>query len=187
MDTDQLLRELQEIVGKENVTFAETLNPDDLHDESLHPTPRQPLAVVRPANTQEVSLIAKCASAHNVPVTPRGSGTGLSGGATPIEGGVVISFSRMNAVLNVDVDDHVVTVQPGLTLRELNEALVGTGLYYPCLLYTSTKCVAPESTVSVASSSSIVIDLCACNSGASVSNSPHTSRTGMWSRRSSSS
>jgi len=131
MDTDQLLRELQEIVGKENVTFADTLNPDDLHDESLHPTPRQPLAVVRPTNTHEVSLIAKCASAHDVPVTPRGSGTGLSGGATPIAGGVVISFSRMNAVLNVDVDDHVVTVQPGLTLRELNEALVDTGLYYP--------------------------------------------------------
>jgi glycolate oxidase len=131
MDTEQLLRELQEIVGKEHVTFADTLNPDDLHDESLHPTPRQPLAVVRPANTEEVSRIAKCASAYKVPVTPRGSGTGLSGAATPIEGGILISFSRMNAVLSIDAADHVVTVQPGITLRELNEALATTGLYYP--------------------------------------------------------
>jgi glycolate oxidase len=66
-----------------------------------------------------------------VAITPRGSGTGLSGAVTPTAGGIVISFERMNQVLRLDVADHVVVVQPGITLRELNAALEGSGLHYP--------------------------------------------------------
>jgi glycolate oxidase len=64
-------------------------------------------------------------------VTPRGSGTGLSGGVTPANGGLVICFDQMREVLRVDTRDHVAVVQAGITLRELNDALLGTGLHYP--------------------------------------------------------
>jgi len=114
-----------------NVTFAGAHDPSDLHDESLHPRDREPFAVVRPRTTGEVAEIVRFAARHQLPVTPRGSGTGLSGGALPVNGGIVISFDQMRSVLRVDERDHVAIVQAGITLRELNEALVGTGLHYP--------------------------------------------------------
>jgi glycolate oxidase len=132
MDTDTaLLRtELTEIVG-EPVTFAGSHGSSDLHDESLHVHEREPFAVVRPHSTTEVAALVRFASDHDIPVTPRGSGTGLSGGALPVDGGLVICFDQMRAVLHVDELDHVAVVQAGITLRELNEALTGTGLHYP--------------------------------------------------------
>jgi glycolate oxidase len=130
--TDPALKdELLEIVGEGFVTFTPHHNPDDLHDESLHQRMVEPFAVVRPATTQQVVSIVQCATRHGVAITPRGSGTGLSGAVTPIRGGIVVSFERMNQVLRLDVADHVVVVQPGITLRELNASLEGTGLHYP--------------------------------------------------------
>jgi glycolate oxidase len=114
-----------------SVTFAGEHNPEDLRDESLHDRHREPFAVVRPTTPSEVAELLRWASRHHLPVTPRGSGTGLSGGATPVNGGLVISFDQMRAVLRVDVNDHVAVVQSGITLRELNEHLEGTGLQYP--------------------------------------------------------
>jgi glycolate oxidase len=127
-DTQQRT-ELESLVNK--VTFAGAHDPSDLHDESLHPRDREPFAVVRPHTTQEVADLVRFATRHQLPVTPRGSGTGLSGGALPVNGGIVISFDQMRSVLRVDERDHVAVVQAGITLRELNEALVGTGLHYP--------------------------------------------------------
>ncbi len=130
--TDLSLRdELLAIVGEGFITFTPHHNPDDLHDESLHQRMVEPFAVVRPATTQQVVSIVQAATRHDVAITPRGSGTGLSGAATPIRGGIVVSFERMNQVLRLDVADHVVVVQPGVTLRELNASLDGTGLQYP--------------------------------------------------------
>ncbi len=123
--------ELLAIVGEGGVTFAANHQPDDLHDESLHPTTRLPYAVLYPTTTEQVSRIAVLASTHGIPVTPRGSGTGLSGGVTPITDGFVVSFARMNKVLRLDTLDHVAVVQPGITLRELGEQLSATGLRYP--------------------------------------------------------
>jgi glycolate oxidase len=131
MSTDALESELVELVGADAVTFAPHHRPEDLHDESLHAHDAQPFAVVRPTCTDQVAEIARLASAHHLAVTARGSGTGLSGGATPVEGGVVVSFERMNRLVRLDSDDHVVVVQPGMTLRELNDHLAGTGLRYP--------------------------------------------------------
>ncbi len=131
MSTEDLRDELLAVVGRDAATFYPDHNLDDLHDESLHVTHIEPFAVVRPRSTDEVSAIARIASRHGVAMTARGSGTGLSGGATPVAGGIVISFERMNQVLRVDTNDHVVVVQPGLTLRELNEYLASTGLRYP--------------------------------------------------------
>ena len=126
-----ILDELLRVVGADQVRFGADLSPDDLHDESLHPEPRTPLAVVRPRSTADVVAIAQFASAHSIPVVPRGSGTGLSGGAKPVSGGIVICFDGMKDVISLDANDHVVVVQPGITLRELDETLAGTGLQYP--------------------------------------------------------
>lgn len=129
---DPVLREaLTSLLGDGGVTFTPHHNPDDLHDETLHPDHVEPFAVTYPRSTQDVADIARLASRHQVPITPRGSGTGLSGGATPVKGGVVVSFAKMNEILAIDERDHVVVVQPGVTLRELNEALTPFGLRYP--------------------------------------------------------
>jgi len=114
-----------------HATFRGHHSLDDLHDESLHERQCDPLAVVRPRSTGEVQAVLRWASAHQVAVTPRGSGTGLSGGATPLNEGIVVAFDQMRDVLRLDVDDHVCVVQPGVTLRELNDFLAETGLHYP--------------------------------------------------------
>jgi glycolate oxidase len=131
MDDDELRDALREIVGPSAVAVAPDLNPDDLHDESLHAPTTTPRAVVHPGSTAEVAALCAWASAHAVPLTARGSGTGLSGGASPVRGGIVVSFSRMNRLLRLELDDHVAVVQPGITLRELNEALRPHALRYP--------------------------------------------------------
>jgi glycolate oxidase len=113
------------------VTFSREHHPDDLHDESLHQRHREPFAVVRPTTTREVAELLRWASRREIPVTPRGSGTGLSGGATPVTGGLVLCFDQMREVVRIDAKDHVAVVQSGVTLRELNEHLDGTGLHYP--------------------------------------------------------
>jgi glycolate oxidase len=131
MITLELNDELVAVVGADAVSFSPHHNPDDLHDESLHLRHVEPFAVVRPSTTEQVVAIAQLASKHGLPITARGSGTGLSGGATPVPDGIVVSFERMNAVLRLDTNDHVVVVQPGITLRELAEVLAPTDLQYP--------------------------------------------------------
>lgn len=128
--TDALAALLQAL-GDEKVRSGDSLNPDDLHDESLHHEPRIPLAVVRPHSTADVIAIVEIAKNFEIPLTPRGSGTGLSGGAKPITGGIVMSFDAMKAVKSIDVNDHVAVVEPGITLHELDDALSATGLHYP--------------------------------------------------------
>ena len=131
MISDADLREELRGVTSAPVTFAGEHNPSDLHDESLHERHREPFAVVRPSSTGEVSALLRWAFDHEIPVTPRGSGTGLSGGALPVNGGLVICFDQMRDVVRLDAHDHVAVVQAGITLSELNERLVGTGLHYP--------------------------------------------------------
>ena len=104
---------------------------DLLTDESLHASPGLPACVVVPTSTREVSEVVACVAQHGGTIVPRGSGTGLSGAAVATEGAVVVSFAAMNAVLEVDVEDRVAVVQPGVTLAELDEALAETHLFYP--------------------------------------------------------
>lgn len=126
-----LIEELAQRVGRDRVTSGADINPDDLHDESLHLRRRTPLAVVRPRTTADVVEIARFASEHAVPIVPRGSGTGLSGAATPVDGGLVVAFSEMNALKVVNERDHVAVVEPGITLRELESELAPSALQYP--------------------------------------------------------
>ncbi|SER63121.1 FAD-binding oxidoreductase [Actinokineospora terrae] len=101
------------------------------HDEALSTALVRPAYVVRPRTAEEVAAVLRVATEERVPVTARGCGTGLSGGAIPSADGIVVSFERMNAVLEIDTDNHVAVVQPGVTLRELDERTAGAGLVYP--------------------------------------------------------
>lgn len=129
--SDAALAALTELVGAEHVLVEDQVTEDYGHDEALSMAARAPLAVVRPAGSAEVSGILRTASAYGLPVTARGSGSGLSGAAIPEPGGLVISFERMNRVLEIDTDNHVAVVQPGVSLLELEEALAPHGLVYP--------------------------------------------------------
>jgi glycolate oxidase subunit GlcD len=122
---------LVDIVGAAQVDTGTAINEDDTHDEALGALPGRPLAVVRPGSTADVAEIVRAAAAHGVPLTPRGSGTGLSGASTPVDGGLVVSFERMDRILEIDTDNHVAVVQPGVTLVELDAALLPHRLIYP--------------------------------------------------------
>ncbi|WP_156756380.1 FAD-binding oxidoreductase [Actinokineospora pegani] len=104
---------------------------DHGHDECLTVPGQRPAHVVRPENAQQVAEVLRAATETGTPVTARGCGTGLSGGAVPRADGIVVSFERMNRVLEVDTDNHVAVVQPGVTLRELDELTAAAGLVYP--------------------------------------------------------
>jgi glycolate oxidase len=122
---------LAEIVGPAHVLAGEAITDDYAHDEALGVEARMPAAVVVPADTAEVAGVVAAAAAHGVPLTARGSGTGLAGACTPVEGGVVVSFERMNRILELDLANHVAVVQPGVTLDQLDRALAPEGLVYP--------------------------------------------------------
>lgn len=122
---------LAEIVGPEHLDLADRISDDVTHDEALGSPQVWPRAVVRPRCTEQVSAIVTAAAAEGVPLVARGSGTGLSGACLPISGSVVVSFERMNRILEIDDANHVAVVQPGLTLAELDEALRPSGLIYP--------------------------------------------------------
>lgn len=122
---------LSEVVGAANVLAGESISEDYGKDEALGVAPQRPAYVVRPGNTAEVSAVMRIAAEHGLAVTPRGSGTGMSGAAVPCPGGLVVSFERMNAVLEIDTLNHVAVVQPGLTLGELDERTARDGLVYP--------------------------------------------------------
>ena len=122
--------QLGEIVGDKNILIGDAISEDYAHDEALSATPQKPTYVAKPATAEEVAGLLRVASEHRVPVTARGSGSGLSGAARPVEGGLLISFEQMNAVLEVDKDNHVAVVQPGVTLAELDAKTAQAGLNY---------------------------------------------------------
>ena len=89
-----------------------------------------PDAVVLPNDTQDVAKLARFCHEHDVPIVARGAGTGLSGGAIPVEGGVVVSFARMARILDIDVPNRRAVVQPGLINLHLSTAVAPYGLYF---------------------------------------------------------
>jgi glycolate oxidase len=122
---------LASVVDPDQLATGDGIAEDYTHDEALTTTPRTPAAVVFPETTDEVAAILRLADENGVPVTARGAGTGMSGACLPIEGGIVISFERMNRVLEIDTENFVAVVQPGVTLAELDEATSKHGLVYP--------------------------------------------------------
>jgi glycolate dehydrogenase FAD-linked subunit len=122
---------LASAVGAGHVLAAGAIPAEYGHDEALGLAPGEPAFVVRPGSTAEVAAVLRAASAAGLAVTARGSGTGLSGGAIPRPGGLVLSFERMNRVLEIDTANHVAVVQPGVTLAGLDAAAAAEGLVYP--------------------------------------------------------
>ncbi|MDQ1373025.1 MAG: glycolate oxidase [Actinomycetota bacterium] len=120
-----------EILAADRILVGSAVSEDYGHDEALGAEPVVPEAVLLPTSTAEVAAILQTSNAHGIPVTARGSGTGLSGAVIPRAGGLVVSFERMNRVLEIDTENHVAVVQPGVTLAELDEATAAHGLIYP--------------------------------------------------------
>ena len=130
--TPRIAEELQEIVGRRNVIFGD---PDQLerysHDEVADPHyAHMPEVVVKPDSAEEVSRIMKLANQERIPVTPRGAGSGLSCGAVPVFGGIVISLERMNRVLEIDPGNMMITVEAGMVTNQINVILEEYGLFY---------------------------------------------------------
>ncbi|MGA8681925.1 MAG: FAD-binding oxidoreductase, partial [Acidimicrobiales bacterium] len=131
ISTEDLLARLSSIVGSEAVLQGDAITEDLTTDEGLVSVPTAPLAVVMPATTAEVAAIVALARERRLPLTARGSATGLSGGCVPTPGGLVVSFARMKAILEIDESNHVAVVQPGVTLSELESVIRPRGLVYP--------------------------------------------------------
>jgi glycolate oxidase len=130
--TGDVVRRLIEICGAAHVLHGD---PDRLepysHDEVADSRYRHlPEVVVKPRTAQEIAAIMRLANAERIPVTPRGAGSGLSGGAVPLYGGILISFERMNAILEIDTENMMVTVEPGVVTNDVNAALKEHGLFY---------------------------------------------------------
>lgn len=123
-------QEFADIVGAAGLLTGEEIGPDYAHDEALIGTPVTPRYVARPHTAEQVAALLAEATKAKIPVTARGSGTGLSGAARPCADGLLISFEKMNAILQIDTDNQVAVVQPGVTLAELDAATADVGLMY---------------------------------------------------------
>lgn len=126
-----LVEALRAALGAEQVITAENIGTDHFGDEALTAEPGQPDVLVFARSTNDVVETVRAAGALGTPVTARGAGTGLSGAAIARRGGILLSFERMNQILEIDVDNGVAVVQPGVTLDQLNDALEPLGLVYP--------------------------------------------------------
>ncbi|MEO6488322.1 MAG: FAD-linked oxidase C-terminal domain-containing protein [Ferruginibacter sp.] len=118
------------IVGEEHVIIEREAMQHYAHDETenLHFLPD---IVIKPRSAEEISAVMKICNSNRIPVTPRGAGTGLSGGALAQLGGVMISFERMNSILEIDVRNLQVTTEPGVITEVLQNAVKEKGLFYP--------------------------------------------------------
>ena len=128
------IKELEDIVGKENVLT-------NMHDRAMRaascaPFPMQrwgehvPDVVVLPGSTEEVSAVMKLANTYRLPVVPRGAGAGLADGAHPLAKGIVLDMKRMSEILEVDDVNRTATVQPGVNMQELNKVLEKVGMFF---------------------------------------------------------
>jgi glycolate oxidase len=124
-----IIDELRAIVGKDRVTD----DPAELYCYSFDSSYIRGNAdyVVRPQTTEEVSRIVKVAGAHHVPIVPRGSASGLTGGSVPVKGGIVIDLAAMNHILEIEVDNLQVLIEPAVIHKALNNELVKHGFFFP--------------------------------------------------------
>jgi glycolate oxidase len=128
--SSEILGCLREIVGDQYVLSdkhdIEPYSHDETEDLVFFPE-----VVVKPTRTQEISEILRLCHDNIIPVTTRGGGTGLSGGALAVQGGVVLSTERMNRILEIDHENMMVTIQPGVITHNLHQAVEAEGLFYP--------------------------------------------------------
>lgn len=128
--TPGLLERLGAIVGSESILTDDDARDiyarDETEDFSLPPD-----VVVKPSTSDQVSEILKLANMYTVPVTPRGGGTGLSGGALPIYGGICLSMEKFNHIIEIDTNNFQAVVEPGVITQKFQEEVEHRGLFYP--------------------------------------------------------
>ena len=126
----KFLSALEKVVGPDNLLT----DPEQMEKYSRDETPELsafPDAVVLCQNAEQVAKVVEICYEHDVPITPRGAGTGVAGGAVPVAGGIVLSVERMNKILEIDRKNLVAVAQPGVITGELQRAVESEGLYYP--------------------------------------------------------
>jgi D-lactate dehydrogenase (cytochrome) len=126
---EDLLDALRRVYG-DRLSVAEAVRAHHGRDESAF-DPQLPDAVVFAETTPEISETLRLCSAYRIPVIPFGVGSSLEGHILAVQGGISIDLSRMNHILSIDPEDMIATVEPGVTRKQLNEALNGTGLFFP--------------------------------------------------------
>lgn len=128
--TEENLEQIRNIVGADYVIAEKALMEKYAHDETedLHYYPE---VVAKPADAEQISLLLKLCNAHAIPATPRGGGTGLSGAALALHGGLLISMERLNRILDIDERNLQATVEPGVITEEFMNAIADKGLLYP--------------------------------------------------------
>ena len=126
-----LARDMRRLVGRERVRT----DPEDLYaysaDLTYYFARGTPEAVVLPETVDEVSKVLKYAFDKSIPVTPRGAGSGLSGGCTPLFGGIVLDMKRMRRIIEINRGNMTARVESGLVLRHFHQAVEKQGLFYP--------------------------------------------------------
>ena len=124
------LEYLRKIVPEDRVIPGPEVGEDYCHDE-LAGIRTRPDVLIKAMSAEEVSAILKYANANNIPVTPRGQGTGLVGGAVPLYGGIMIDLSGMNRILELDDINLTLTLEPGVLLMEVGKYVEDHGFFYP--------------------------------------------------------
>lgn len=130
--TRPIVDALETIVGASNLIAGDAgAMQDYAHDEVAGERyTHMPEVVLKPDTAEQVSQILKLANRERIPVTPRGAGSGLSCGAVPVYGGLLLSLERMNRILEIDEENLVAVVQPGVVTNEINDAVEPYGLFY---------------------------------------------------------
>lgn len=133
MINPEIKARLQEIVGMDHVLTSVTERFGYSYDSSFIPLAAEnmPELVVRPRTTQEVSAVMALASAHSLPVTPRGAASGRTGGSVPLAGGIVLSLDRMTDIIEFDEQNMMITVEPGIRTIDVYDYCAERGLFYP--------------------------------------------------------
>jgi glycolate oxidase subunit GlcD len=127
---EYILSQLTDIVGSDNIFSNKSDLESYAHDET-EDLIFYPEVVVLPANTKQVSAILQLCNAAHIPVTPRGGGTGLSGGALAVHEGVILSMEKFDKIINIDEDNLQATVEPGVINEVFQNAVKEKGLFYP--------------------------------------------------------
>jgi glycolate oxidase len=126
---EKIFIELKKIIKPENVLdHKDQIRP--FETDALSAYKQKPFVVVFPENTKEVSEILKYCNGEKIKVIPRGAGTGLSGGALPLEDGVLLCLGKFNKIIDVDFKNKCVVAQPGVTNLSITEAVQDHGYYY---------------------------------------------------------
>ena len=123
------INELRKIVGDENVREDRLERLTYSRDMSVHTG--MPDVIVFPRSTEHVSQVMKLASRRRIPVTPRGSGTSVTGAVLPIKGGIVLDMGRMNRIKEIRPEDRYMVVEPGVICADINAELARRGLFFP--------------------------------------------------------